>query len=144
MQKHLAKKVIKLVLKQLEQPSNVEVCISVVGDQEMQELNNVQRKVNRVTDVLSFPALELKAGEKINEKEALFEKSYLGDIVICSTQIKRQAKEFGVTYSQEFQRMVLHSMLHLLGYDHIKTADEKKMHAVEFPLYEKLTKIKLS
>ena len=143
-QKRLAKKVVLTALEELGQPIEVEVCISVVDDKEMQKLNKKQRGVNRVTDVLSFPAMEIKAGEKIGTEELLFGKAYLGDIIICDNQIERQAKEYGVTHSQEFVRMVLHSVLHLLGYDHIKEDDEKVMHAVEYPIYEKLTNIKLS
>ena len=139
-----AKKVILTVLKELKQPTNIEVCVSVVNDEEIKKLNRQKRKVNKVTDVLSFPALNMKAGDKINDTKMLFGKSFLGDIIICKTQIQRQAKEYGVTYKQEFIRMVLHSVLHLLGYDHINPNDETVMHNVEYPLYEKLTKIKLS
>ena len=144
-EKYLTKKSLRTVLKSLNQPSGVEVCVSVISEKEMQELNNRTRRANKVTDVLSFPSLNIKAGERIpQDAAAVLGTIYLGDVVICRQQIQRQAKEFCVAYKQEFVRMVLHSLLHLLGYDHIKEADEKQMHAVEYPIYEKLTKIKLS
>lgn len=141
-EKKLSKKVVKVVLKSLKQTTSAEVCISVVGDSEIKELNNKNRNTNKVTDVLSFPAIEISAGQKIPQN-SVFGKTYLGDIIICRPQIQRQAKEYNVTYKQEFSRMVLHSMLHLLGYDHIKEEDNKIMKAVELPLLQKITKIKL-
>ena len=144
-EKALARKVVKSTLQFLNQPENVEVCISVVSDEEIRKLNAENRKINKVTDVLSFPALEIAPGENIQNAASLVLEGriYLGDVVISRDQIERQAKEYGATYDEEFARMVLHSILHLLGYDHIKKEDEKVMKAVEVPLYEKISKIKL-
>ena len=144
-EKLLIKKTIIKTLKFLNQPLNIEVGVSFVSDQEIKDLNKETRRVDKVTDVLSFPALEISAGENVAQKgEQLFSKNiYIGDVVVCRPQIERQAKEYSQTFYQELVRMVLHSTLHLLGYDHIKASDEEKMHAVEFPIYEKLTKIKL-
>ena len=138
----LAKKVVKNVLKELDQPQDIVVSISVVSDEEMKELNSRTRKVDSVTDVLSFPAQNIVAGEKVDTKNAFVSGGavFLGDVVVDRSQIERQAKEFGVTYRDELVRMVLHSMLHLLGYDHIEANDAEIMHAVELPLLEKLVK----
>ena len=144
-EKCLVKKTANVTLAYLNQTKKVELCVSIVSDNEIKELNERTRGIGKVTDVLSFPALEILAGEKVEQKSelAIGGNTYLGDIVICKDQIIRQAKEYKTTYPQEFVRMVLHSMLHLLGYDHIDPADEKTMHKVEFPIYEKLTKIQL-
>ena len=141
-EKRLSKKIVKMVLQQLKQPLSIEVCVSIVDDEQIKKLNKETRNTNKVTDVLSYPSLQITAGEKIPQN-SVFGKTYLGDIIICRPQIKRQAAEYSVTYKQEFSRMVLHSMLHLLGYDHIKEDDDKVMKAVELPLLQKITKIKL-
>ena len=97
-----------------------EVEISVVGDALIKTINHKYRGKNKVTDVLSFawhPAdapLELWRGK-------------MGEMYICYPQIKRQAKEYGVAEEQEFKRMLVHGLLHLVGYDHIKKKDAIKM-----------------
>ena len=64
------------------------------------------------------------------------EEKDLGDIIICIPQVRRQAKEYKVSFQEEFLRIVIHGVLHLVGHDHIKKADARKM----FSLQEKLVK----
>lgn len=140
LEKHLIKKVIKTCLKGLKQPLNVELSFSFLAEEDMKELNARTRSKDAVTDVLSFPAQEITAGQKAKQDVAFLDQNiFLGDIVVCKPQILRQAKEYGNTYKEELSRMVLHSCLHLLGYDHIDPKDEEVMRAVEAPLYKKIT-----
>lgn len=136
--KHLAKNVAKKVIKLMGQPDCLEVAIEFVSEEEIQRLNNEMRKIDKVTDVLSFPSTEIKVGEILNENESecLFLKNdegniHFGDMAICLAQTKRQAKEYGVTVKSEVKKLVIHSMLHLMGYDHIEDSDYEIMHKKE-------------
>lgn len=139
-EKMWTKKLIKGALVELNQPLCVEVCVSATTEEEMQTLNNSTRNVNKVTDVLSFPATNTQAGQIIDPQDQLLIDGVfaLGDVVVCNPQIARQAKEYQTTYKKEFCRMVLHSVLHLLGYDHIEEKDRAVMQPVEQKLFLKL------
>lgn len=88
-----------------------EISVALVGDKEIKRLNKDYRKINRVTDVLSF--------EDINE------------IVICYPQAKRQAKEKKHSVKKEIEILLIHGLLHLAGYDHIKDKDAEVMEKLE-------------
>ena len=96
-----------------------EVSVTLVSPERIQSLNALWRGVDRPTDVLSFP---------MDEDEA-FDGKYicLGDVIVCPAVIDRQAKDFGTTYRQEFCLMVIHSVLHLLGWDHMEEKEKKQM-----------------
>ncbi len=136
--KCFAKNVANKVIKIMGQPDCLEVAIEFVSEEEIQRLNNEMRKIDKITDVLSFPATEIKVGEILNIKsrECEFLKNdkgfiHFGDMAICLAQTKRQAKEYGVTVMSEVKKLVIHSMLHLMGYDHIKDSDYEIMHKKE-------------
>jgi probable rRNA maturation factor len=95
------------------------VTVSLVGDQEIRKLNRRYRGKDAVTDVLSFGYDRSKGDVS------------LGDIVICLPQVKRQAKRAGKRISEEFALMVVHGMLHLLGYDHVTLAEERVMFGIQ-------------
>ena len=109
--------------------SCVNVSVNFVGEGQIKSLNNQFRQINRVTDVLSFPNLQKSVQQKLTEFEAekVDDILFLGDIVICKAQAKRQAKEFGHSLKREVCFLALHGLLHLLGYDHIESEDEKLM-----------------
>ena len=88
------------------------VAVALVGDRKMRELNSRFRAIDKVTDVLSFPADPVPAvpGPRPGR--------FLGDIVIATGQAARQARAAGLTEQQEWRRLALHGLLHLLGYDH--------------------------
>lgn len=117
---------------------NVSVGVKFVSGEEIKNLNNQFRGVDKVTDVLSFPMLNIKAGQKIvsviDEFDQIDGEIYLGDIVICKEKINSQAKEFGHSKKRELCYLALHSFLHLLGYDHMTADEEKEM----FDLAEKI------
>lgn len=120
------KRAVLFTLKKLNK-ENFDISINFVSGSEIRFLNNKYRKKNKITDVLSFAALE---GEKVGESKEL------GDIFICLSQIKRQAKEYKVDFKEELIRMLVHGILHLIGYDHISKRDEQVM----FKLQEKMVK----
>lgn len=98
----------------------VDISLSLVSPEEIQELNRTYRQVDAVTDVLSFP---------INESfDSHLE---LGDVVINLDRIASQAQEYGHSFKHELQYLTVHSVLHCLGYDHIDPEDKKIMRARE-------------
>ncbi len=95
-----------------------EVSISLVSDDEIRQLNRDYRNKDQVTDVLSFPQVEsLDEARQVNYL-------FLGDIVINLDQVIRQAKEFQHSEARELSYLTVHSLYHLLGFDH-ETDDEK-------------------
>lgn len=115
------------------QAENIVVNLQIVSEDEIKELNKKHRKVDKVTDVLSFPLLDISYDKKLKN----FEKDRdlngcleLGDIVICKEKVKNQAKEYGHSFKRELVFLSLHGLLHLLGYDHIKQEDEKIMSSI--------------
>lgn len=97
-----------------------EVSLTLVEREEIQELNKEYRNVDKVTDVLSFPQYE-----RVEDMPAVGELC-LGDVVICTDKVKEQADEFGHSYEREFVYLFVHSLHHLLGYDHMEE-DEKSL-----------------
>lgn len=114
----LMEKAIILCLKLEELPMDLEVSLSFVDDDEIQYLNKTYRGKDKVTDVLSFPLYE-----NINEAK---DPKCLGDIVISLQQAERQALEYGHTFKREVIFLTVHSMFHLIGYDH-DTLENKKI-----------------
>ena len=145
--KRIVKKCVKEVVLKLSQPENVSVCVNFVDDEEIRELNKSMRGVDKVTDVLSFPTFTLQAGKvldvnSIDVKVCILNGLIpLGDMAINMAQLLRQAKEYGVTVEYELKKLVIHSMLHLVGYDHIKDCDYEIMKPLEDEILSKLTKI---
>ncbi|MCK9494257.1 MAG: rRNA maturation RNase YbeY [Dehalococcoidia bacterium] len=95
-------------------------------DSLLHELNLRHREVDAPTDVLSFAADE---GEAFPVPEG--EPRYLGDIVVSVESVARQAAEAGLTTAEELAHVILHGLLHLLGYDHEESAEEAVMKARE-------------
>ena len=92
-----------------------EISVMLVNDEQIHELNKMHRNIDRSTDVLSFPLGENGVYDKNLETGA----SLLGDIVISVETAVRQAEEYGHTLQREIGFLTVHSMLHLLGYDHV-------------------------
>ena len=123
-------KVIREVLK-LENidEEKCEISLSFVDEEKIRQLNRDFRSIDRVTDVLSFPIEDF-----FNEdRKILLEKPYLmlGDVVICLDVARRQAKELGHSFEREIMYLTCHSILNLLGYDHMEDNDKKIMRAKE-------------
>ena len=124
--KKICKSAAIIALREMQTPC-VELTIKFVSDTEIKRLNSAHRGIDKVTDVLSFPATDIRAGEEVVGGDG----TYLGDMAICLKRAKSQAKEYGNTYFAEIQKLVLHSVLHLLGYDHIKDEDYAIMNKKE-------------
>ncbi|HAK89285.1 MAG: rRNA maturation RNase YbeY [Nitrospirae bacterium GWB2_47_37] len=104
-----------------------EVSVLMINDRTMRELNRQYRGKDKTTDVLSFPQIE--RFKQLKQFERLFS---IGDIVINLHKAERQAKEYGVTFHREVERLLIHGFLHLLGYDHEKSKYEaRKMRKLE-------------
>lgn len=103
-----------------------ELAVVLSDDPLLRELNLRHRQVDAPTDVLSFPADE---GEAFPAPEG--EPRYLGDIVVSVESVERQAAEAGLLASEELAHVVLHGLLHLLGYDHEEAEEEAVMKARE-------------
>ncbi len=100
------------------------VCVLVTDAEEIQRLNAGFRNIDRVTDVLSFPAWE---GEAI----LCPPDGYLGDIAICLERAEEQAEEYGHPLTRELAFLSVHGALHLMGYDHMTKEDEAAMAAMQ-------------
>ncbi len=107
-----------------------EVSVSLVNNEEMKSLNLEYRGIDKETDVLSFPMLDF-SDEEIEEEdedtEYIEEELPLGDIVISMEKAMEQSEEYGHSFSRELAFLLVHGMLHLLGYDHEDEASEKGM-----------------
>jgi len=100
--------------------SNFEISIQLVDSTVMREYNRIYRGVNRSTDVLSFVGDEIDLGGF---------RTRLCDIIIDTNQVFEQ--KGSKTLSEELWLILIHGLLHLMGYDHIRTADKKKMEDAE-------------
>jgi len=104
-----------------------EVSISFVNNQEMRSLNKEYRNIGKETDVLSFPLVEF-IEEELNtedeDAEYIEEEIALGDIVISMEKAAEQSEEYGHSFKRELAFLLVHGMLHLLGYDHDEEASE--------------------
>lgn len=107
----------------LDQPG--EVSISFVTDEAIRELNRDYRSQDKVTDVLSFPQYDSLA--EVRQADYLF----LGDIVINLDQLARQAAEYGHSLAREVSYLSVHSLYHLLGFDHQTDQAKAEMRAKE-------------
>ena len=111
--------------------SKLIITITFTTPEEIRKINKKYRKIDRATDVLSFPMFEKQElEEKIKNKDFLYE-DVLGDIIISIDKVKEQAEEYGHSFERELSYMLVHGFYHLMGYDHIEEADKKKMRPKE-------------
>jgi len=116
----------------LEKIKESYVSLTLVDKDTIRELNNENRGIDKETDVLSFPMIESRQGELTEEPDPEFDEEgnkiiNLGDIIICPDVAIEHAEEYGHSEDREFAFLIAHSLLHLLGYDHIMKRDEKVM-----------------
>ena len=107
-----------------------EVDVLLTNDEGIHRINLDMREVDRPTDVLSFPEFEFAPGEPPTEKDKdcidiATGLVPLGDMVISVERVKEQAKEYGHSAKRELSYLVVHSVLHLLGYDHLDEGPQK-------------------
>ena len=137
---------IEQTLKVEKVKENVEISLTFVCDNDMKRLNKLHRGINKPTDVLSFPMIDY-AGKTYKETDKSVIKQsmnpetkalMLGDIVVSMETIKRQAKDFNNTIKKELLLMVIHSTLHLLGYDHMEDVEKETMFEKQLKILEGL------
>lgn len=115
----LVKRAVKEALKYEGFDKNTEVSVTFTDNKGICELNREYRNIDRETDVLSFPMYE---GEELNDLDNVT----LGDIVLSLEKAKEQAESYEHSFEREVAFLTVHSVLHLLGYDHERSEDEEK------------------
>ena len=118
----------KVCLKSLQYEEfneDCEISLSIVTNDEIHDINKQFRNIDSPTDVLSFPQLTFEEGEEadVNENGEIV----LGDIIISIDRAKEQAEEYGHSLKRELAFLSVHSMLHLMGYDHMVPEEEEDM-----------------
>ncbi len=122
-------------------PYEAEISLTLVDDDSIRDINKRFRQTDRPTDVLSFPLVEYeKPGEFdfLEDRDDCFNPEsgelMLGDIIISLDRVQAQAEEYGHGATREYAFLIAHSMLHLMGYDHMEESEaaimEKKQEAV--------------
>ena len=132
--KKLAEEVIRTALEIEQFPYEAEVNLLLVSLEEIQDINHNQRQIDCPTDVLSFPMIAYDCPGNFSEIEQDQDnfnpdtgEALLGDIVLCIDKVREQAKQFGHSEKREYAFLILHSVLHLLGYDHMEPKEAKQM-----------------
>lgn len=120
-----------------------EICVSISSatKEEIKNINNKYRGIDRITDVLSFPIFskeELDDIRKQKDSNKKIKSLELGDIIICLDVVKVQAIEYETGLKRELLYMITHGICHLLGYDHIVTEDKEKMRKIEEEILGKI------
>ena len=124
----LIRKVIRTALAAEGMVDACEVDVLLTNDEGIHQINLDMRQVDRPTDVLSFPEFDLQPGELPTDEDADPGTGLipLGDMVISMEHVDAQAKEYGHSRQRELAYLVTHSVLHLLGYDHLDEGEQKK------------------
>lgn len=135
---HKYKKIIRKIFDEaIKQTDNdlhdIWATVSFAKRDRIKELNRMYRKVDRETDVLSFPMLDIVYPQTLKDYKDEYAPDgslYIGDIVICPKIAKLQAKLYNHSKKREIGFLALHGLLHILGYDHIEKEDEEVMMAM--------------
>ena len=106
-----------------------ELSILLSDDDHIRSVNQEWRGIDKPTNVLSFPAVDVN---KISKAP------FLGDIIIAYETVKREAESESKAFADHFTHLVIHGFLHLLGYDHIEESDAEKMESLEVDLLAEL------
>lgn len=128
--KDLIKRSAEASLKFFDLRTDVEISVMLTDNDGIRDLNKLHRNIDRATDVLSFPMFEYNEAGEINEDYAELNEMgeiCLGDIVISLERAEEQAEEYGHSFEREVGFLTVHSMLHLLGFDHMTEEEEKEM-----------------
>ena len=127
---HIITKCVEATLKAEGVGAPCEINILITNDKGIHAINKASRNIDRPTDVLSFPMFQLEAGNPPRDWESYLDPETgmcpLGDMCISLERANAQAKEFGHSTKREIGYLTIHSMLHLLGYDHLDEGEQKK------------------
>lgn len=143
--KELAEKVIEAALDYVDCPYEAEVNLLLTMNDEIREINNNFRKIDRATDVLSFPMIDYEQAGNFDFLEDVMDAFHpesgelmLGDIVISKEKVVSQAEEYGHSTTREYAFLIAHSMLHLFGYDHMEENERMEMEQKQKEILEQL------
>ncbi len=119
---------------------DAEISVTLTDNEEIREINREHRGIDKETDVLSFPLYDFETPSVFDEVQVSIDGDVrvLGDIVISVEKIIAQAAEYGHSVEREMSYMTVHSMLHLLGYDHMTDEDKTLMRSREEKVMEYL------
>lgn len=125
--------------------TDVPLCVEFVfvDGEEIRRLNREMRNIDKVTDVLSFPALDGIKGQAIRGEDYPYEideegQLMLGSVVVCCDRAREQAEEYGHSYERELHYLLVHGIMHCLGYDHMTDAEQVEMREQEELILGKL------
>ncbi len=137
-------RVIDEVARLLSLPKNIKVNLNFVDEKTIQELNKSTRAIDKVTDVLTYPYVELKPNEKLDVSKYSFDLDptdgtlTIGDIYICVPRAREQADAFNHSLNREICFLFCHGLLHICGYDHINEKDSETMEALQEKILDSL------
>ena len=141
----LARTVIEAALDYEECPYEAEVNLLLTTNEEIQKMNAEFREIDRSTDVLSFPMVDYEEPgefEFLEEADEYFHPEtgelMLGDIVISKEKVLLQSEEYGHSLRREYAFLIAHSMLHLMGYDHMEEEERLCMEAKQRDILDRL------
>ena len=126
----LCRRAIKATLQEEGITTPVEISVLVSDDKGIREINRDHRNIDAATDVLSFPAKAYTPGNFQAQAEDVSPETgtiHLGDIVISCERAEKQAEEYGHETTREIAYLMVHSTLHLLGYDHQEPEEQAQM-----------------
>ncbi len=151
--KILAKKISKRLIEIENIDYDISYNLLIVDKAKIKKINKEYRNLNKITDVLSFPNIDFKkpSNFKYYIKDDIYDISildlstktiFLGDVVMCYDKILSQSKLYNHSIKREYSFLLVHSLLHLLGYDHIDIKDERKMFKKQDEILDSLNIIK--
>lgn len=140
----LAKDVISFTMEHEHFPFEAEISLTLTDNEGIWKVNKEFREIDRPTDVLSFPMLEYDVPGDFsqigNQTEDCFNPDtgeiLLGDIIISVDKVREQAEEYGHSMQREFAFLIVHSMLHLFGYDHMEEQEAAVMEGKQREILE--------
>ena len=141
----LLEQIVPAVLETEGFPDSIQLSVTFVDEAAIQEINRNFREMDAPTDVLSFPMLHFSGGggfahlvQESADRDPETGELLLGDIVLCTPKVFAQASEYGHTEKREYAFLLVHSLLHLMGYDHIEDADRDVMEDRQRSVMEQL------
>lgn len=140
----LAKDVISITMEHEHFPFEAEISLTLTDNEGIWKVNKEFREIDRPTDVLSFPMLEYDVPGDFSQIENQTEDCFnpdtgeilLGDIIISVDKVREQAEEYGHSMQREFAFLIVHSMLHLFGYDHMEEQEAAVMEGKQREILE--------
>lgn len=125
--------------------SNVPLAVefTFVDEEEIRRLNRETRNTDKVTDVLSYPSMDRIKGKPLKKKEHPFEidedgNLFLGSVAVCMKRAEEQAEEYGHSLERELHYLLVHGVMHCLGYDHITDEERAEMREKEEAVLSKM------